>query len=119
MTISIEGLHRTSRLWGGYVEGVKVIVTTVSKVSSILPPPPLSDHKCHLMIRLRANVPSQMSDHKCHLMISDQVKGRPSSDKEISPTNDDCRASLSHVSLEGHHGGDDGDSYVSSIAEVW
>ena len=60
-----------------------------------------------------------MSDHKCHLMISDQVKGRPSSDKEISPTNDDCRASLSHVSLEGHHGGDDGDSYLSSIAEVW
>ena len=52
-------------------------------------------------------------------MISDQVKGRPSSDKEISPTNDDCRASFSHVGLQCHHGGDDGDSYVSSIAEVW
>ena len=59
MTVFIEGLHRTSRLRGGYVEGVKVTFTTVSKLFSILPPSPLSDHKCHLMIRLRANVPSQ------------------------------------------------------------
>ena len=33
-----------------------------------------------------------------------QVKGWPSSYKEVSPPNDDCGASLSYVSLVGVHG---------------
>ena len=41
------------------------------------------------------------------ISINDQVKGRPSSHKEISPSNDDCRASFSHVSSYAGHGGDE------------
>ena len=31
MTVFIEGLHRTTGLWSGYVEGVKVAVISQSK----------------------------------------------------------------------------------------
>ena len=43
--------------------------------------------------------------------IFDQAKGRPSSHKEVSPSNDDCRASFSHVSSHAGQGSDNDDPF--------
>ena len=76
MTVFIEGLHRTTGLWSGYVEGVKVY------------------RQRHFTIK-----ESSKYHQYCATKVL-QVKNKPSSDKEVSPPNDDCWASFSHVSLD-------------------